>query len=503
MFAPSQWRPPSWRPGPIHDRKRRFEDPHALAFSPSFHGAGTDVTPATELQEHRLSEIAGEEKKGYVPSGDHVYLNILVTGNNTHNLIVADPTLKPTLAKSDITYQSPLLENCSEWTFSVIRLRVPTAYIPLFQYVPGSCVVSIVTGGNTFASNVTPLAVDSLTTDANAIYSIEQFVFAVNSALATAYQQAINGGFGGSPGMGPYISYNAATELMTISFEQTWWSPDGDLGFNAGNTAKLFFNNVLYESFFDSFQGVYTTLGNNLDVNILLYQNTQPPAAAGPQIQCQTGGLTAVGAVCTWTNSPVQHGASVNGGSPQGPGNNVVVISGASPNAYNGVYFVTSTADRFTFTYTAGGAPGVSPAVGSPTMVVIPRGSQIPGQYNSYVQETPCIASWDQFVSLRLVSTAIPVRAEMMPTPNGGSQIGGRQILTDMQRQYTNLSDTRDYLQYIPSAEYRRIDLVSAEALRRVDVQAYWVDKNGVESQVFIPDNDSMDMKFLFEKRRS
>jgi hypothetical protein len=280
------------------------------------------------------------------------------------------------------------------------------------------------------------------------------------------------------------------------------WSPDGDGGVNTGNTAQLWVNAALSE-FLTGFKSLTNPnpTGNNLDVQILLEQTSAPPLVAGPQITLQaSGSLTSVGTTCTWTNSPVLHGLSpgplISGDAP--PLNQFVVISGATPVAYNGVFTVITVPDRFTFTYTALAGPG-APAAGSPTMVGLPRGSQIPGQYNAVTEQTPSVPSWDQFITLRFVSDALATREEFLP-PVGLSQIGARRILFDLEVLSDTHLDDRNYLQFQNPGQYRWAELVSDAELRRVDIRAVWVDKTGNEHRIPIPDGDAMTIKMILKR---
>jgi hypothetical protein len=278
------------------------------------------------------------------------------------------------------------------------------------------------------------------------------------------------------------------------------------MGVNAGATASLYMNFSLFESYFDSFRCTYSQVPYpaNQDVKVHLNEPQADPSVAGPLIVCQVGGLTSNGAnpsVCTWSNPPVQHGLS-QFIAPGNGVNDVVIISGASPAGFNGIFRVTSITNANTFTYTANGVVTAGAATGAPSMVALPRGSQIPGQFNSTVQETTSVASWDQFVSLRLVSNLVPVRQEWMPTMNASSaSVGVRAIVTDFAPIFSDQIDTRNYLQFFVQGEYRRIDLVSSEPLRAFDLQAFWVDRLGVEHPIYIPNGESLDIKIVFERK--
>lgn len=455
------------------------------------------------------SQIERDEKAGYTPHADHVYFDVSVPGNKS---TVAPFNTPSVLAKYDETFQLPLLSRCDDYRLIITRFKLPTAYIPLFNY-DGLSVVSIQVGAGSpaintnngiFSSTVT-IASPADPTQPTMVWYVRDFVVAVNAAIRTAYNAAVTAGFGGSPGLPPHLSYDGSTGLFSIQYEQTWWSPEADTGVNAGATAKLFFNAPLFETFFDSFRGNYSSgvYPANLDVQVLLQPTGPLPGIAGPQIVCQTGGLTSNGAnpsVCTWSNAPVQHGLSVNGAGM----NQVVTISGASPAGFNGNFLVTSVTNANTFTYTAAGVVAAGAATGSPTMVAQPRGSQIPGQYNTCTQETPSVASWDQFVNLRFVTNSVPVRQEWVPSStsgSGASLAGTRLIMTDFDPSFSDQIDTRNYIQYFPTGEFRRIDLVSTEALRRFDVQAFWVDRLQNENPIYVPNDDVFTLKVLFESR--
>ena len=467
-------------------------------------GAEFPLEPAPLSQ-----QLPKDEKQHYVPRGEHIYYNLQIFGRPS---LAADPfnpsASEPVLAQKLETYPQPLLQKADDWCLSVIRFKIPTSYIPIFNY-DGSGIVNIVVGAGSagagsYAANVTLTPADA--TQPAAVFYVRDFVAAVNSTIRTAYNAAVVAGFGGSPGLPPFISYDGTTGLMTISYEQTWWSPDGDAGVNAGATASLFMNFPLFESYFDSFRCLYSQAPYtvNQDVKVLLYQPQFEPSAAGPLIVCQSGGLTSNGAnpsVCTWSNAPVQHGLA-RFISPGNGVNDIVIISGASPAGFNGVFRVTSITNATSFTYTAAGVVAAGAATGTPSMVALPRGSQIPAQFNSITQETPSVASWDQFVSLRLVTTLVPVRQEWLPTVgSNGSNLGTRAVITDFNPTFSDQVDTRNYLQYFPQGEYRRIDLTSSEPLRSFDIQALWVDRLGQEHAIYIPDGESMDIKILFERK--
>lgn len=471
-------------------------------------GADEEMTPVGQFELQRapeLAAIAQEEKKNYVPKGQRFYFNCWVTGNSSLAADAAQQT-QPTIARFDATFPQPLVEKADDWSLSVVRFKVPTSYIPLFFYQPNSCIVTIVVmggaGAGAYSATVNAGGVAD-PSQPTAVYFVQEFVDAVNTAIASAYAAAILAGAGGTPNFAPFVSYNGSTGLMTIDYEQGRWFPDAAGGFNVPNIFQLFFNFNLYEGYFDSFEGVYNQqpYPANQDVLIVLKQPGPQPAAASPQIVCQAGGLTSDGAnpsVLTWTNSPVQHGLSANGSGV----NNMVVISGASPNSYNGIYRVLSTPDAYTFTYQTGAQIVATPATGTPTMVALPRGSQIPGQRNSITQETPSVASWDQFVNLRFITQAIPVRDESLPSASssGAAVLNARKILTDFNPTFSDQIDTRNYIQFFPQGEFRRIDLTNSQPIVRVDITALWVDRSGVEHTVYIPDNETMDIKLLFER---
>lgn len=94
--------------------------------------------------------------------------------------------------------------------------------------------------------------------------------------------------------------------------------------------------------------------GNPTGSSIVVSNNQKFWQALGDRLTIGAGNMTASGS--TVTVAYTAHGLSVG---------NWINVQGASPAAYNGIYQVQTVADANHFTYTAGAAPGTSPATGT------------------------------------------------------------------------------------------------------------------------------------------
>jgi hypothetical protein len=128
----------------------------------------------------------------------------------------------------------------------------------------------------------------------------------------------------------------------------------------------------------------------------------------------------------------------------------------------------------------------------------------IPGFGSCYVmtQEFNSLYLWNEFKSLVIISATIPIKDEFAPTSNNTSSNQLLRILTDLEPIVQQGPEARSVIQYVPSGEYRRIDLQSVGMLNTLDIRILWKDIYGVLHSVYIPPNGSpATIKFLFEHK--
>jgi hypothetical protein len=86
-------------------------------------------------------------------------------------------------------------------------------------------------------------------------------------------------------------------------------------------------------------------------------------------------------------------------------------------------------------------------------------------------------------------TTSIPV--------NNNSNTLAIPILTD----YSTEGLYKNFLYYVPTSEYRRLQLYGSTPLTSIDLQVYWRDRLGALNPFLLTSNTTVTVKMLFEKK--
>jgi hypothetical protein len=123
-------------------------------------------------------------------------------------------------------------------------------------------------------------------------------------------------------------------------------------------------------------------------------------------------------------------------------------------------------------------------------------------------QEYCTINQWTPVSSVMFVTSTIPIIATQLSTPV--VYIDGKpNNLNSTYNNFANIiSDVssnelayKPELLYLPSAEYRLIDMTNDQPLTQIDVEVHWRDKLGIIRALYLPPNASCSMKLLFRKK--
>jgi len=120
---------------------------------------------------------------------------------------------------------------------------------------------------------------------------------------------------------------------------------------------------------------------------------------------------------------------------------------------------------------------------------------------------------WSPIASLVFVSTLIPIHNEQTGQPvafgdgnvvaNIGSQSAFQPIITDIALFNESADAYKEFVQYVPSAEYRLSTMSnSKQEVRSIDIQVYW--KNRLDGQlypVYLFNQSSISVKIMFRRR--
>jgi hypothetical protein len=147
----------------------------------------------------------------------------------------------------------------------------------------------------------------------------------------------------------------------------------------------------------------------------------------------------------------------------------------------------------------------VMPAIGS--RYNLPQSIQLitPLFLNSQIAKGT--ANWSSLRSIILSSSALPIKFESVPTKTTQSANYNSNnvapILTDFLVPVENdVTNTRIVEQYLPTSQYRYLDLIGIDKLFKVNFSMQWTDYLGRVFPIFIFPGASMNIKLLFQKRK-
>lgn len=144
---------------------------------------------------------------------------------------------------------------------------------------------------------------------------------------------------------------------------------------------------------------------------------------------------------------------------------------------------------------------------------VVPAGSLLV-QYTCYTlyQEIPTYQQWNPITAIVLTSTSLPVlpnntsgtltvndirnATTTIPVNNSNNTLA-IPILTD----YSTEGLYKNFLYYVPTSEYRRLQLYGATPLTSIDLELYWRDRLGNLNPFLLSSNTTITIKMLFEKK--
>lgn len=121
-------------------------------------------------------------------------------------------------------------------------------------------------------------------------------------------------------------------------------------------------------------------------------------------------------------------------------------------------------------------------------------------------QEKPNLGSWNPVRSLMITSDLIPSRPEFVQS-NINSNIpydlsaNFRSILTDFIQDQSSDPAARGVTVYLPTAEYRMIDLSKDNPLYNIDFQIFWTDFDGNIYPIMLAPGETFGVKLMFRRR--
>jgi hypothetical protein len=156
--------------------------------------------------------------------------------------------------------------------------------------------------------------------------------------------------------------------------------------------------------------------------------------------------------------------------------------------------FPTDNIHQFGFDYYFILTPSISNQYYPPGVTVpattIPPLTPATSFYYKYTQEYSVLEYWTSLRKIIIISNTIPVKNEYVPATNNISsgnidvdQSGvnvSYPILTDFVPSISFLAgESRSIAYYVPTSQYRLVDLISTNPLQKIDIKIFWEDRDG------------------------
>jgi len=117
-----------------------------------------------------------------------------------------------------------------------------------------------------------------------------------------------------------------------------------------------------------------------------------------------------------------------------------------------------------------------------------------------YQQEFDTTGQITSFRNIIIRSNTIPIRSEGLTTQTGTNSSEIQNILTDFEIDQGSLRNQKSFIHYIPTAEYRRINLTGDSPLQNISLEILWGDRFDNFYPVLIPAHDKASVKLYFEE---
>jgi len=313
-------------------------------------------------------------------NADNIYYNFVVRNEQPGDTIIN--------LEFDENRVQPIVSEPWKYEIAVERLKIPLTSIPIFLWENDLFYVKMVYDA-TEITKVVQFVDNGGSPYGDAVYSYEEWLTIVNTALTECFNDLKAAEPGMPPSESPFITLDPVSNLCIWNVEQSYNTP--------GDETKVFLNQNLYFKFY-SWESIATDFGGQ-----------------------------------TWYELP--------------------------------------TKDNFNNSNTINGLP-----------------------YYSTYQEFPVLASLNDFQSV-IFETDMPLNYEYLPAQTNDV----RTVLTDF-LPIDEIQD-RQTLQYYPQGPLRYYDILSKVPLRRLKLNAYWLNREGKRFPFYLTRSDVFSMKIVFKRK--
>lgn len=149
------------------------------------------------------------------------------------------------------------------------------------------------------------------------------------------------------------------------------------------------------------------------------------------------------------------------------------------PDGKDNVFILTGRIANLTGS--GAGVPYVPFGVLPPTAIAPSSGLPANPDYYIYTEEYSTMQYWTSLRKIIVSSSTLPIISEFVPVPNNTSSgvSATFPIITDFVPQIELAGQSRSIAYYIPTSQYRLVDLNSDIPIQKIDLRLYWQDYSG------------------------
>lgn len=138
-----------------------------------------------------------------------------------------------------------------------------------------------------------------------------------------------------------------------------------------------------------------------------------------------------------------------------------------------------------------------------PLLKKITNDTEESGFVYEYTQEYDSTGLLTDFRNIIIRSNSLPIRNEgiSIQGTNGQISTGNISVITDFEIDQGSLRNQKSFIHYIPTAEYRRIEMLGNSSLKHITLEILWGDNFDNLYPVLIPAHDKATIKLYFEEK--
>lgn len=167
-------------------------------------------------------------------------------------------------------------------------------------------------------------------------------------------------------------------------------------------------------------------------------------------------------------------------------------------------YNVAPFFDDYTLTITPYNTNLIAP---SPRYNIPLETNSLIGDVIELIQQFPSNSEWSPLSNISITSYKIPIENESTPISAKSQQNfqvsdSSLPIFTDFIVDSTDVEFARSQLLYLPTAEYRMVNMNSNTSFNQIDLQFYWTDRKNNTYPLLLDPTYSVSVKIMFRRKK-